>query len=86
MHISDKVKNQLHIDGWAINGDDEYQRLIANFSDAGHMSSGDRMVKLTIDATGRWFSRVDGWGKVVKDVDLREVKDAKEAIEDVLRD
>jgi hypothetical protein len=43
---------------------------------------------ITVDKTGRWLSRVDGWGTVLNDVDLRRYNrtgGAPAAIADVMR-
>lgn len=90
MHISEKVEQALIADGWElqsfINAGDRcnYQKRIENFAPAGTVSNGARVVTLRIDQTGRWLERVDGWGKVERDVDLRRFDDAATAIQAVL--
>lgn len=39
---------------------------------AGTISNGTRNVVLDMSENGRWFSIVDGWNNVIKDLDLRE--------------
>ena len=70
MHTETQVKNELISEGFIETSPSVFKCLISNFEAAGTISNGDRMVTLTIDETGRWFSRVDGWGKVERDVDL----------------
>lgn len=87
MHISDKIKKELLETGWVyFEQADEYRKLIEGYALAGQLSSGSRVVCLNMDDTGRWFSRLDGWGKVEKDIDLRNYSDASEAIAAVLKD
>ena len=72
MHIETQVKNELLNEGFIETAPSVFKCLISGFAAAGTISNGERMVTLTIDETGRWFSRVDGWGKVERDVDLRD--------------
>lgn len=55
--ISDGMEYSGRVVGAAAGGD-----LVPN---------GARVLRFTIDATGRWLARVDGWGAVESDCDLR---------------
>lgn len=84
MHISEQVSATLVSDGWQ-QKHHTFKKLIPNFAAAGSLSNGDRVVTLTMSASGRWLERRDGWGKVERDVDLRNYSDPKEAIKAVLK-
>lgn len=87
-HISDQIVNALRADGWKHAGridQIEYRKRIPGFAPAGTISDGTRLVRLTICPAGRYLERVDGWGNVEKDVDLRVWKnDPEGAIRRVL--
>lgn len=71
MHTSEKIAELLIEDGFVFkNG--EYSKLVNGVAEAGQLSDGARVVRITISEDGRWLSRVDGWGEVEKDVDLRD--------------
>lgn len=74
MHISEQVIQALLNDGWkgatAANGS-FLRKRVKNFAPTGTVSNGTRNVTLTIDSTGRWLARIDGWGKTERDIDLR---------------
>jgi len=83
MHISDMVTDELVLDGWDDRAQDNgdvifYKRLPTGGA------FGEAIVTLRMDHTGRWLERVDGWGTVERDVDLREYISAEAAIEAVL--
>lgn len=88
-HISEQVAQELKILGWLVAHDEQgfvAQKMINGYETPGQMSNGTRLVTLEIDSTGRWFSRVDGWGKVIKDVDLRNFSnDPQGAIDEILK-
>ena len=84
MHISDRVAQALLADGWRIaalsrKGDMSYTRTIATGGAFGRATQ-----TLSIDLTGRWLARLDGWGTVERDVDLRDHTDPQAAIAAVL--
>jgi len=70
-HISEQVAAALVADGWRFDGA-AYSKRIEGFAEAGTMSDGARIVRLDIDESGRWITLRDGWGIVVRDVDLRD--------------
>jgi hypothetical protein len=86
MHISEQVANELLRTGW--NFDDRNctaSKRIEGFANAGQLSNGSRIVTLRLDAQGRYLERIDGWGGVEKDVDLRNyANNPKAAIAAVL--
>ena len=88
-HISEQVAHELKILGWLVAHDEQgfvAQKMINGYEATGQLSNGTRLVTLEIDSTGRWLSRVDGWGKVIKDVDLRNFPDEPQgAIDEVLK-
>ena len=87
MHISDKILAELLRTGWRHKAKDTFTKRIEGYAEAGTVSNGARIVTLEMDATGRWLSRVDGWGKVEKDADLRNYQnDPRGAIDAVLAD
>ena len=64
-HISEQVHAYLIADGWWICGV-KFNKIFATGGLFG------RQIKtLQMDKTGRWLERVDGWGNVERDVDLR---------------
>jgi len=71
VHISDQVAAALLTKGFSLSHG-TYVRLIENYAPAGSFSAGARRVVLAIDASGRWLERQDGWGRIEKDVDLRD--------------
>lgn len=77
MHISDAVANTLAATGWTARPmvSDGWQKRIADYAPAGTVSNGARVVTLTICPFGRWLGRVDGWGKVEREIDLRDYAD-----------
>lgn len=83
MHISDQVEAELVAQGWMNHGE-EFRKLVQDIEEAGALSDGRRVVRLVICPKGRWLERVDGWGKVEREVDLRDYTDAKAAIKAVL--
>jgi hypothetical protein len=89
-HISEKVVAALLADGWVLNarggGVERYQKRIVGAESGGAMvPDGARVVNVQICAIGRWFERVDGWGKIEKDVDLRNFDNPAAAIAAVLQ-
>ena len=50
----------------------EYLKEITGFAEAGTVSDGTRVVSLAINETGRYFSRLDGFGNIESDLDLRD--------------
>ena len=70
-HIKDDLHNLMISENWEFDGVETYRKFVDGIEEAGTISDGSRVVILTIDGTGRWFSRVDGWGTVINDIDLR---------------
>lgn len=84
MHIKEQIIEELKTTGWKVQGKTA-EKLVHSFSQSGTLSDGSRVVRLSIDECGRWFERLDGWGNVQKDVDLRNFENSpKAAIEAVL--
>lgn len=80
MHISEQVHVALCKQGFEFSlASGEFSKLIEGFAAAGQFSNGRRVVRVRMDDTGRWLERVDGWGKVERDVDLRNFPDQPEA-------
>lgn len=67
MHISDEVQAVLIQRGFRTSNDATFRRTIAT---GGAFGSTTQIVQ--IDPTGRWLERVDGWGNVERDCDLRD--------------
>ena len=65
-HISDDVRATLTRYGFTVQPDGTFRRAIAT---GGTFGTGCQLVRL--DASGRWLERVDGWGTVEVDTDLR---------------
>lgn len=85
VHISDEVTEALRADGWSVKaaGDDtRFEKTFENADPAGTVSDGRRTITLTVDKSGRWLTREDGFKDI--DVDLREFADAKAAIAKVM--
>jgi hypothetical protein len=75
-HISKQVRDVLIDAGWIQKTcfgsvGMYFEKYIKGIAPAGSFSNGNHFINLEIDSTGRWFSIVDGWGKVERDVDLR---------------
>lgn len=80
MHIFDQVAEALKADGWRRDG------LIFKKRQATGGAFGVAYTILRMDGTGRWLERVDGWGAVERDVDLRNFpNDPRGAIAAVLK-
>lgn len=77
-HISEQVAAALIADGWRFDGA-TYAKRIEGFAPAGFHSDGTRIVRLEIDESGRWLTRRDGWGVVIRDIDLRDYPAAPHA-------
>lgn len=59
-------------------------RIIGAAAGGDLVPNGARVLRFTIDATGRWLARVDGWGAVESDCDLRRFsRDAGGALREV---
>ena len=67
MHISDEVRAVLIQRGFSTSDATTYKRIIATGGTFGRATQ-----TVQIDPTGRWLERVDGWGAVQRDVDLRD--------------
>lgn len=67
MHISDEVMAVLIQRDFCTSDATTYKRTIAT---GGAFGRTTQIVQ--IDPTGRWLERVDGWGTVERDVDLRD--------------
>ena len=78
MHISDQVAAELTGRGFVVDGGHFAKRLPTGGE------FGFAKVFVTISDDGRWLSKVDGWGAVEKDCDLREFSNAAKAIGAVL--
>lgn len=93
-HIADRVAAALLAGGWVEDrapGPEGavrcFRKLVPGAAEAGALvPDGRRVLFVQICERGRWFERVDGWGKVEKDVDLREFEEAAAAIAAVLGD
>ena len=88
MFLGFAVADALEENGWKKHFVDDgwlFGKKFMNVEEVGMFSDGSRVINLTLDKSGRWLARVDAWGKVKVDVDLREFKSAKEAIDFVLK-
>lgn len=83
---SDQIADALKSEGWKADKDGKtFTKKLKGYEAAGSFSDGTRNVTLEFDKSYRYLSRVDGWGKTIKDVDLRNYrKDPKGAIAKVL--
>lgn len=83
MHISQQIKDHLITDGWddreQTNGDTLFYKRLPTGG-----QFGEAITTLRMDKTGRWFERVNGWGDVESEVDLRDHSDADAAVKAVL--
>lgn len=89
MHTSEMIVELLIEDGFILK-DGFYQCLVKGFAPTGQLSDGSRVVRIGISENGRWLSRVDGWHKIEKEIDLRDyytkgLDGAKAAIYDVMK-
>lgn len=73
MHISEQISAVLVSQGWT----QKERTFTKSFATGG--AFGSALKTLQICERGRWFERVDGWGAVEKDVDLRDFPNAPEA-------
>jgi len=89
VYFDEIVRCRLIADGWlrhrALDGADRFEKRFVGVAPAGAFGpDGARKLVLRLDEQGRYLERIDGWGKVEKDVDLREFNEAAEAIAAVL--
>ena len=78
MHISDQVAAELTERGFVV-VHDRFEKRLPTSGEFGLAK-----VFVTISDNGRWLSKVDCWGAVEKDCDLREFSNAAKAIDAVL--
>lgn len=75
MHISDTIAAlfaALGFEARPIPDGVEYSGRVAGAAMAGQFApDGARILRFTVDHSGRWLAMVDGWGKVQADCDLR---------------
>lgn len=88
-HISDQVHAALIAGGWqdcaAPGGGRIYEKVIVGWAAPGAMvPDGRRKIFLHLPVAGRWFLRLDGWGDIEREEDLRNFKNAADAIAAVL--
>lgn len=73
--ICDKVEKAILDKGFKAfeqdNGDTHYKGVMVFPELAGQLSNGLRNVTISICKRGRYIGRLDGWGKIEKDIDLR---------------
>lgn len=81
--LGEEVQTGLATRGFEQNGE-TFSKRIENFAEAGTVSDGARVVTLRLDDRQRYLERVDGFGKVEADVDLRRFQDPDDAIDAVL--
>lgn len=81
-HISERVAWHLESDGWEVHLSDGSMRAIRIAETGG--AFGATCQTLQIDSGGRWLERVDGWGTVERDVDLRNYTNPADAVRDAL--
>lgn len=62
----------------------EARKKVAFGDLAGTVTDGTRLVTLRVDGGFRWLEAIDGWGKVIVDVDLRECETVEIAINRLL--
>ena len=67
MHISDEVRAVLIQRGFSTSDATTYKRHIATGG-----AIGRTLQTVQIDLSGRWLERVDGWGTIQTEVDLRD--------------
>lgn len=80
MHIFEQVAAELQVQGFSRYAGWQFRKSVPTGGEIGRTT-----LIVQMDDTGRWLERVDGWGKVEKDVDLRNfANDPKGAISTVL--
>lgn len=83
--IAEQVAAELIAQGWVLQYG-IFNKVIIGWGQPGVMvPDGRRKVYLKIDEAGRWFERVDAFGALERDVDLRECANAAEAIAAILQ-
>lgn len=76
-----RVSRWLQDDGWNVTaGGLGYMKRIPGFAEPGALSDGTRMVRLELCSRGRYLARMDGWGNVLRDVDLRDFDSPEAAV------
>ena len=90
MHIADKIESYFATNNWIWtkdNGAIVATKAVVFQKLAGTISDGTRIVKIKMDASGRWLEIVDGWETVMADIDLRNYseKTAYEAVSDLIK-
>lgn len=75
MHISETIAalfDAIGFDARPIADGQEHSGRVIGAAMAGQFApDGARVLRFTIDASGRWLAMVDAWGKVERDCDLR---------------
>ncbi len=66
-HISEQIAAELAAQGFETNDSGQFVKPVATGG-----AYGKSVVILEIDDSGRWLDRRDGWGKIEKEVDLRD--------------
>lgn len=72
MHISEQVAAELTAQGFTARESAAWQIFTGRNGTSGGAFNRPVIVTVRIDPTGRWLERVDGWGNVERDVDLRD--------------
>lgn len=87
MHISEQIAAALiaaRFTARPIKDGIEYSARIAGAAEPGTVCpDGARIIRITLDASGRWLASVDGWGNVLVDCDLRLHLDAGQALQHI---
>lgn len=85
MHIGEEIKEILVRNGLQSKDGLNFKGHLFIPSRAGQMNpSGMFKVELNISENLRWLEAIDGWGNIIKDVDLRNFELAQDAIDAVL--
>lgn len=70
-HISQQVRDTLITDGWDDRDQTDGSTLFYRREETGGQF-GETVKTLRLDRSGRWLEQIDGWGNVLREVDLRD--------------
>lgn len=83
-HISENLVDYLIEQGYEKDSGGNYVKMVlANYNESGSFG-GNRKSIINICPQGRWVSKLDDWGSVIKDIDLRLYSDVEKALEYLL--
>lgn len=85
--MAERLESALAADGWRLGAAGAWEKRIVGFAPPGSFSpDGARVVRLAICERGRWLERLDAWGGIQREIDLRDHAEPAGAIAAALAD